>query len=270
MPPRRALPALTRAKNSRGLIRMARSVILQSAPRCDRCRFSPRWCICAGQQTIELPVAIDVLIHHREYWRPTSTGRLIERVIPASRSHVFRHDLPLNAAAIHRPDRELWILHPLGEPLDRGKVGRVSDPPSAASASETAKPDHPSGSRHFSPAPQVLLLDGSWREAARMMHGVKTWGRLVSLPMTGPSRYLLRGQQGAGNYSTVEALLFLLDALGLKAEHATLRLQFELHVYAGLRARGEKRAAENFLAGSPLSDAFPALLAELNRRRARD
>ena len=103
-----------------------------------------------------------------------------------------------------------------------------------------------------------------------MMNGVKSWGRLVSLPMTGPSRYLLRDQQGAGNYSTAEALLFLFAALGLHAEHAALRLQFDLHVYAGLRARGEKTAAENFLADSPARDAFPELLAELNRRRPRE
>ena len=221
---------------------MSRSV-LRGAPRCERCRFALRWCICAGERTIECPLAIDVLIHHREFWRPSSTGRLINRVIPASRGHVFRHDLPLNEAAIRRPGRELWILHPLGEPL--GKVARDA-------------------------APQVLLLDGSWREAARMMNGVKSWGRLVSLPMTGPSRYLLRDQQGAGNYSTAEALLFLFAALGLHAEHAALRLQFELHVYAGLRARGEKTAAENFLADSPARDAFPELLAELNRRRPRE
>ena len=212
-------------------------------PRCERCRYALRWCICGGEQSIALPLEIDVLIHHREFWRPTSTGRLINRVIPASRGHVFRHDLPLNESSIRLPGRELWILHPLG------------GPPPAVSRDE---------------APQVLLLDGSWREAARMMHGVEGWGRLVSLPMRGPSRYLLRDQQGAGNYSTIEALLFLLGSLGLHAEHAALRLQFELHVYAGLRARGEKTAAENFLADSPVGAALPELLAELNRRRPRE
>jgi hypothetical protein len=185
---------------------------------------------------------VDVLIHHREFWRPTSTGRLINRVIPASRGHVFRHDLPLNRAAIMQPDRTLWILHPLGEPLPAGA------PPEDL---------------------QVLLLDGSWREAARMMHGVERWGRLVSLPMAGPSRYLLRDQQGEGKYSTVEALLFMLAALGLAREQAQLRLQFELHVYAGLRARGEKSAAEKFLAESPVREAFPQLLERLNQRRPR-
>lgn len=230
---------------------MSRSVILQGAPRCERCRFSPRWCICAGEQTIECVLAIDVLIHHREFWRPTSTGRLINRIIPASRHHVFRPDLPLNEAAIHQTGRELWILHPLGEPLSMR-------PELIASA---ARPET---------APQILLLDGSWREAARMMHAVKPWGRLIGLPMTGPSRYLLRDQQGTGNYSTVEALLFLLAALGMSEEHAALRLQFELHVYAGLRTRGEKSAAENFLADSPVREALPELLAELNRRRPRE
>ncbi|MES1167271.1 MAG: tRNA-uridine aminocarboxypropyltransferase, partial [Pseudomonadota bacterium] len=189
---------------------MSRSVVLGQHPRCERCRYAQRWCICDAFEAIDCPLEVDVLIHHREYWRPTSTGRLINRVIPSSRGHVFRHDLPLNRKAIVRPGRELWVLHPLGEPLAAGGP---------------------------SPGLQVLLLDGSWREAARMMHGVERWGRLVSLPMSGPSRYLLRDQQGAGMYSTVESLLFLLAALGCGEAHERLRRQFELHVYAGLRAR---------------------------------
>lgn len=192
---------------------------------------------------MECPLEIDVLFHHREFWRPTSTGRLINRVIPKSRGHIFRPDTPLVESAIRRPGRELWILHPLGERLPELTPGI---------------------------APQVVLLDGSWREAARMMRELKSWGRLVNLPMTGPSRFLLRDQPGEKNYSTAEALLFLLNALGLKTEEAALRLQFDLHVYAGLRARGEKSAAENFLADSPARDAFPELLEELNRRRPRD
>jgi DTW domain-containing protein len=221
---------------------MSRSVVLGKTPRCDRCQYALRWCICDGFHSLVCPFEVEVLIHHREFWRPTSTGRLINRVIPASRGHVFRHDLPLNRVAIVQPGRPLWILHPLGAPLPAGA------PPAGL---------------------QVLLLDGSWREAARMMHGVESWGRLISLPMTGPSRYLLRDQQGAGKYSTVEALMFLLSALGLTREHAQLRLQFELHVYAGLRARGEKAAAEKFLDDSPVRGAFPELLEKLNERRPR-
>jgi DTW domain-containing protein YfiP len=199
--------------------------------------------VCAGFRAVACPLAIDVLVHNRESFRPTSTGRLINRVIPESRGHLYRHDLPLRRDAIARAGRELWILHPQGAP-----------PPA------DAKPENV----------QVLLLDGSWREAARMRAEIVTWGRTVSLPMAGESRYKLRGQQGPGLFSTIEALLFLLERLGLAEAHAQLRLQFELHVYAGLRARGEKSAAEDFLAESPLRAAFPELLAELDRRRPRE
>lgn len=219
---------------------MSRSVVLASTPRCDRCRFARRWCICSGFHAIDCPLEIDVLIHHREFMRPTSTGRLINRVIPASRHHLFRRETPPGRDSIALPDKQLWILHPRGEPIP------ATEPPVDV---------------------QVLLLDGSWREAARMSQVAAPWGRLVRLPMQGPSRFRLREQQLTGNYSTIEALLFLFATLGLAKEEAQLRLQFELHVYAGLRARGAKAAAAEYLATSPVRDAFPALLQEFDRVR---
>jgi len=179
-------------------------------------------------------------MHRREVNRPTSTGHLINRVMPASRRHVFRAEAPPARETIAQPGRELWILHPRGEPLPGGATpGKL----------------------------QVLLLDGSWREAARMTQAVSSWGRLVRLPPAGPSRNQLRTQEIPGQYSTAESLLFLLAALGLAEAEARLRLQFELHVYAGLRTRGAKALATEFLATSPLRAAFPDLLAEMDRRR---
>jgi DTW domain-containing protein YfiP len=188
------------------------------------------------------PVQVDVLLHHRERWRPTSTGRLINRVVAGSRGHVYRHDVPLRRDDIVAPGRTVWILHPLGEALPAG-----------------ARPEEL----------QVLLLDGSWGEAAGMMHAVEPWGRRICLPLAGASRYWLRAQQGAGLFSTVEALIFLYGALGLAEAARRLRLQFELHVYAGLRARGKRAAAEEYLAGSPVREALPELVAALSVRRPR-
>jgi len=112
-----------------------------------------------------------------------------------------------------------------------------------------------------------MLLDANWPEAGRMTKVVAPWGKLVRLPEAGFSRYWLRGQELSGQYSTVESLLFLLDALGLKNEELQLRLQFELHVYAGLRARGCKATSLEYLATSPISEAFPELLREFDRSR---
>jgi DTW domain-containing protein YfiP len=219
---------------------MARSVVLETTVRCEHCRCTPRWCICAGLQRVATPLQADVLIHKREYWRPTSTGRLINRVVAGSRGHVFWQEKPPAREAVVTPGRELWILHPRGEEL----------PPDADPAKV-----------------QALLLDGSWSEAGSMLGVVGSWGRRVSLPLTGPSRYWLRNAPGAGKHATAEALMALYAALGLVEAEATLRLQFELHVYAGLRTRGAKALAEEFLASSPLREAMPALLAQMDQRR---
>lgn len=181
-----------------------------------------------------------VLIHFREAWRPTSTGRLLTRVLSPSREHVYHHERPFDREAVVAPDREVWILHPQGHPA-----------PNDVSPSSI----------------QVLLLDGTWRQASRMRRVVEGWGRLVSLPSTGSSRYRLRSQHAPGMYSTAEALLMLMEGLGLEDAAKALRVQFELHVYAGLRSRGAMLEAEEFLAGSLLGEALPEVLHDLKERR---
>lgn len=219
---------------------MARSVVLETTPRCEKCRCTPRWCICAGWRPVTSPLQVEVLIHKREYWRPTSTGRLINRVVTGSRGHIFWQEKPPRRESVVRPGRELWILHPRGEEMPAG-----ADPAQV----------------------QVLLLDGSWSEAGSMLEIVGPWGRRVSLPLAGPSRYWLRNASGEGKLATAEALLGLFAAFGLGEAEAQLRLQYELHVYAGLRTRGAKARAEDFLATSPLRTAMPELIAQLDARR---
>lgn len=216
---------------------MARSVVLNPTLRCTRCQHIPRWCVCEGLRMVNCPVAVDVMMHAREFFRPSSTGHLIQRVVAGARTHVWRHDAVPVREAVLRPGKDVWVLHPLGEPMPAD-----------------AGPENV----------QVLLLDGSWGEAADMKKTVEGWGRRVSLPMTGQSRYWLRAQQGEGQYSTAEALLFVLNALGLKAEHDALRVQMELHVYAGLRTRGQSVMAADFLATSPLRLALPEVIARMH------
>jgi hypothetical protein len=220
---------------------MSRSVVLRPAPRCERCRLTVRWCVCAAWRPVEAPVQVDVLMHHLEDYRPSSTGHLIKRVMPASGLHLYRKENPPASAAIVRPDRELWILHPQGEAL-----------PASADPARL----------------QVLLIDGSWVQATEMAHRVAPWGRRVRLPMAGESRYWLRAQADSGRFSTVEALLFLFAELGLADAHRVLREQFELHVLASLCARGNKARAEAYLATSPVAAAFPELAARLLNRPA--
>lgn len=223
---------------------MSRSVVHAGTDRCGRCLLPPRWCVCRGLVDVTCPMAVDVLIHQREQWRPTSTGKLVGRVVAGSRTHVFLKDRSLDPAELLRADRKLWVLHPKGEPLT----------PDSDLAREVG-------------AAQVLLLDGSWGEAGVMYRAVEGLGRPVSIRLEGRSRYWLREQQGEGQHSTVEALLGLLGALGLDEAALQLRLNFELHVYASLRARGHKVLAEEFLESSPIAAAMPRVLEALHERR---
>lgn len=221
---------------------MACSVVLQGTRRCARCELPPRWCICAAQHRVPCPLRVDILQHALEAYRPSSTGNLIPRVVADARVHAYRRERGVDRAEILRPDcAELWILHPHGD-----------TPPVAPPPPERL---------------QILLLDASWAQAGGMLAQVQNWGRRVRLPMAGSSRYALRAQNGADRFSTFEALLFLLTELGLHDAAAGLRLQFELHVYAGLCSRGRKAEAAAYLEASPVKTAFPELLAEFARRR---
>lgn len=219
---------------------MARSVVLKSTERCWRCGLTPRWCICGAHAGINIPFELTLLTHKRELFRPSSTGNLITRLFPGARRHVWHPEQPCEREQVAAHGRELWILHPNGLPA-----------PADVAAQDV----------------QVVLLDGSWSESAGIARTVTGWGRLVHLPLAGKSRFWLRAKQEGGRYSTAEALLFLLDSFGLTAHRDALRVQFELHVYANLRARGNVALAAEFLRESVIGDALPDFLAQLHTRR---
>lgn len=219
-----------------------RRLALAARDRCAECRLPPRWCICAAADRIDTPLAVDVFIHQRERHRPSSTGTLIARSVAGARAHDWSFTMTSAPAGLPIAGRELWILHPNGDL-----------PPAGA---------RPAGV-------QAVLLDGAWAEAAVMRRALAPAGRLISLPLGGESRYWLRTQQDGGRFSTAEALIALFSFFGLADAAVRLQAQFELHVYAHLRARGRAELAAEFLASSPVRTAFPDLIAQLNTPRPR-
>ena len=220
-----------------------RSVINRPTARCNTCLLPLRWCLCFAHQTIDTPLQVDLLTHPRELSRPTSTGNLIHRLFARSRQHLWTAPKLPGPEIVSAPGRELWILHPNGTP-----------PPSAVDPASI----------------QLLILDGSWSETTTMSRAVSSWGRRVSLPLQGESRYWLRAKQDSERFSTAEALLYLLNWFGLSSACNQLDAQFELHVYASLRARGKVDQAAAFLSGSSLGSTMPDILAQLHVRRSRE
>jgi DTW domain-containing protein YfiP len=201
---------------------------------------------------VETRLAVHVLIHRGEQRKPSSTGRLVARVVTGAACHVFQREdrfFPASRfpGAAREPGGELWILHPRGEPL----------PASPDASDATAGPR-----RH------VLLLDGTWRQASEMLRSVEGLGRCVHLPDASdePSRYWLRDQAAPMQLSTAEALMRVFRRWGGPEAERHLRLHFELHVYATLRARGRREMAERYLGHSPLLAEAPEALDRLLAR----
>jgi hypothetical protein len=195
-----------------------------------------------------------VLIHRLEQCRPSSTGNLVGRAVAGTVCHVYQRGnrfFPETGyqADAHEHDRELWVLHPSGDPLPE---------PAATAASSSPPP------------PAVLLLDGSWRQAGEMLASMHGRGRCVRLPAAAtsePSRYWLRNQARPEQLCTAEALMEVLKAVGEPEAAQQLRLHFELHVYATLLVRGHRELAERYLGHSPLLTEAPDALDRLHARR---
>jgi len=225
---------------------MPRSVVLAGADRCPRCSLPPRWCVCDALPPVDTRIAVHVLIHRGEQRKPSSTGALLTRVVNGATQHVYqRQSRFFPASSLTAPslqqDRDIWILHPHGDPI-----------PPAAAATDT----------HAGAGPQVVLLDGTWRQAGEMLRTVEGLGRCVRLPDDGlpEGRFWLREQPGPRQLCTAEALVGVLEAVGEPDAARRLRLHFELHVYAMLLARGRREMAERYLGHSPLLiEAAPAL-----------
>jgi DTW domain-containing protein len=230
---------------------MARSVVLAGAARCPRCSQPPRWCVCDMIPPVETPLQVHVLIHRGERHKPSSTGTLVARTVTTARCHTYQRETRFFAASGFASDslgsgEELWVLHPCGDP-----------PPPAA----------PGGAHR----PHVLLLDGTWRQSGEMLRAVEGMGRRVRLPepVAEPSRYWLRNQPAATHLSTAEALIGVFEAVGEITAARRLRLHFELHVYATLRARGKREMAERYLGHSPLLAEVPEAVARLQAGQIR-
>ena len=231
---------------------MGRSVVLAGAARCPGCSLPPRWCICDAIPSVETQLRVHVLIHHHEHHKPSSTGKLVARVVAGSNCHIYKresHSFPSSGLPSETlaHGSELWILHPNGEPLPAAAAAPAADPRS----------------------PHILVLDGTWRQAGEMLHAVEGMGRCVCLPepTAEPSRYWLRDQREPTHLSTAEALMGVFKAMGDSAAERRLKLHFELHVYATLLARGRREMAERYLGHSPLLIETPEVLDRLHSQR---
>jgi DTW domain-containing protein YfiP len=158
--------------------------------RCRACAFPSSLCICDRIPNLSVPVRFTILRHASEIPRLTSTARWAALALPGT--EVVDYALsgaPLDDAGLGTEGT--WVLFP---------SARLT-PPGAG------------------PPLRIVVPDGTWQQARRMVHRVPALQTLprLSLPPA-PRTARLRRPPRAGGMSTLEAMAAALRFLGHEGE----------------------------------------------------
>ena len=120
--------------------------------RCERCLLAENYCICEGVEQAQCNAAVCLLMYHNESFKPSNTGRLIAEIIPENYAFKWDRTEPDHAllALLQDPQYQPMVIFPASDVEDETRVIDEVSPQQ--------------GKR-----PLFIFLDGTWREAKKMI-----------------------------------------------------------------------------------------------------
>lgn len=181
------------------------------AGRCRTCFFRLEVCLCDRVPRVRARTEVLILRHVKEAWKSTNTARLAAMALEGAR--VERYGAP-------------------GQPFDQGLV---SGGGTWLLFPQQGGPPPPSA-----PPSRLVVLDGSWSQARRMVQRVPALRALprLSLPPLWPDRVRMRRPPSPEGLSTLEAIAFALGQLEGEAVQRPLLDLYALAVERVLMTRG--------------------------------
>ncbi len=191
---------------------MPRSRVPDLSRRCPSCLFPPAHCLCADVPRVETRARIVLLRHASERPRPTNTARWAALALANARLVDYGLPGPGPDVAALAGDGA-WVLFPSPRP---------TPPPAAPRA--------------------IVVLDGTWAQARRMLQRVPALRALprLSLPAP-PGAGRLRRPTVAGGMSTLEAVAAALRLAAEPQAAAALEALHRLALERAARMRGAPR-----------------------------
>lgn len=193
-----------------------------SVERCGACQLAEPWCICPWQIRLQSSIEFLLILHRDEVFKPTNSGRLLADIFPGQ-CHAYEWSRIEPAedllAKLRDPCRNVVILFP---PRDDRQIHVVE---------EGALPD--------GKLLTVVVLDGTWRQASRMLRLSPWLAKVPLLSIDAPqvSRYQVREAPVAGQLATAEAAAQVLAAVGDLSGAGTVRDYFEVFSNHSLASR---------------------------------
>jgi DTW domain-containing protein YfiP len=187
--------------------------------RCHHCRLHTRLCICSAIPSIELATRLILVMHRREWAKPTATGPLALAVLANSELRIQGHrEQPLDFRDLDSGERRTLLLYPGdGVPvLTRAFLAADSRPVS------------------------LVVPDGSWSQAARMGRRLPGLGHaeMVRLPEGAKTGWGVRKECRPEGLATFEAIARALGIIESAEVQERMESLFGLMVARTLEARG--------------------------------
>lgn len=187
------------------------------AGRCPTCWLQTAWCLC--DRIIEVSTSVEVVIvrHPVESWRTSGTGRIAGLALEKCRILELSEDVQATDAELAEL-RDAWLLYPGAGP----------------------EPEQfPSGSSRPS---RLVVLDGTWRQARRMLRRLPSLWQLprLSLPDKADPPARLRAARLAHQRSTLESIADAMAVLDGEATALELHRILSVFVERSLAVRGRR------------------------------
>ena len=181
--------------------------------RCAYCNVGLTHCLCQHQPDIETQVAVLLIVSQQEVFKPSNTGRLIADTV--KETYVYQWSRT-------DPDSQMLDL------LQNSAYFPVLVFP-AETEEEHSRVMHQVESITSGKKPLLIFVDGSWREAKRI---VRKSPYLADLPLISIepqvlSQYVMRKSDNEQHLATAEVASLVLDKFGERLGAETLRLWFE-------------------------------------------
>lgn len=181
------------------------------AGRCPACYLPHALCLCAELPSVSTRTELLIIRHNKEAQKSTNTARMAALALPRCRIVPYgAPGQPFDASLLEAPDT--WLLFPDAQPPEPGAP----------------------------PPRRLIVLDGNWAQARRMVHRVPGLQRMpgLKLPPPPPDSRRLRRPPHPEGMSTLEAVAGALAHLEGEDVARPLYALHELMIERVLTSRG--------------------------------
>lgn len=201
-----------------------------AAKRCERCARPLAQCLCASIPRILCATRVVIIQHPSERRHALNTARLLAAGLVNAELHVIEQIAQDSELHAHLTDTAHFT--------------RLLFPGPAASTLAPVADPRPQ---------QLVLLDGTWRKARKLLHLNPVLRSLPQVALTPGlvSRYRLRKAPAPGALSTIEAGVAALEVLEPEGDFQPLLRPFDHLIEEQIRSMGTERYRRNYLERPP-------------------